>query len=310
MLAAGPAAAQPAVIYELGGKFDRSFNQAAFDGAERWKKDSGKPYLEFEIQNAAQREQAAERFAQRGASPIVGIGFPQAASIEKVARAHPQTRFAIVDAVVDLPNVQSFVYREHEGSFLAGMLAAMASKSGKLGFVGGMDVPLVRKFACGYEQGARHANPKVQVSTSLIGDTPAAWTDPARGAELTKAQIASGVDVVFSAAGTSGLGIMQAAKDARILAIGVDSNQNGLHPGTMLTSMVKRVDLAVLQAFNGVRPGVTALGLKEGGVDLAMDEHNASLVSAKMRARLDAARADIVSGKLKVIDYTAAMRCR
>jgi basic membrane protein A and related proteins len=227
-----------------------------------------------------------------------------------VARAHPTVRFAIIDAVVDLPNVQSFVYREHEGSFLAGMAAAMASQSGKVGFVGGMDVPLVRKFACGYEQGARHANPNVQVSTSLIGDTPAAWTDPARGAELTKAQVAQGVDVVFSAAGTSGLGIMQAARDARILAIGVDSNQNGLHPGTMLTSMVKRVDLAVLQAFTGVRPGVTALGLKEGGVDLAMDEHNAKLVTAAMRARLDAARAEIVSGKLKVIDYTLAMRCR
>jgi basic membrane protein A and related proteins len=250
------------------------------------------------------------RFAQRGASPIVGIGFPQAASIDKVARAHPKTRFAIVDAVVDLPNVQSFVYREHEGSFLAGMAAAMASQSGKVGFVGGMDIPLVRKFACGYEQGAKHVNPNVSVSTSLIGDTPAAWTDPTRGAELTKAQVTQGVDVVFSAAGTSGLGIMQAAKDARILAIGVDSNQNGLHPGTMLTSMVKRVDLAVLQAFKGVQPGVTALGLKEGGVDLAMDEHNAKLVTPAMRARLDAARADIVSGKLKVIDYTLAMRCQ
>jgi basic membrane protein A and related proteins len=298
------------VIYELGGKFDKSFNQAAYDGAERWKKESGKPYLEFEIQNAAQREQAALRFAQRGASPIVGIGFPQAASIEKVAKAHPGVRFAIIDAVVDLPNVQSFVYREHEGSFLAGMLAAMASKSGKVGFVGGMDIPLVRRFACGYEQGARHANPNVQVSTSLIGDTPAAWTDPARGAELTKAQVAQGVDVVFSAAGTSGLGIMQAARDARIFAIGVDSNQNGLHPGTMLTSMVKRVDLAVLQAFKGVQPGVTALGLREGGVDLAMDEHNARLVTPAMRARLAAARADIVGGKLKVIDYTVAMACR
>ena len=310
LLAVVQAAAQPAVIYELGGKFDKSFNQAAFDGAERWNKESGKPYLEFEIQNAAQREQAALRFAERGASPIVGIGFPQAASIEKVARAHPNVRFAIVDAVVNLPNVQSFVYREHEGSFLAGMAAAMASKSGRVGFVGGMDVPLVRKFACGYEQGARHVNPKVQVSTSLIGDTPAAWTDPARGAELTKAQVAQGIDVVFSAAGTSGLGIMQAAKDARILAIGVDSNQNGLHPGTVLTSMVKRVDLAVLQAFNGVRPGVTALGLKEGGVDLAMDEHNARLVTPAMRARLDAARTDIVSGKRKVIDFTVAMACR
>lgn len=241
---------------------------------------------------------------------MVAIGFPQAPSIAKVARLYPDTPFAIVDAVVELPNVQSFVYREHEGSFLAGMLAAMASRRGKVGFVGAMDIPLVRKFACGFEQGARHADPKVQVFTSLIGNTPAAWTDPARGAELTKAQVVQGVDVVFSAAGTSGLGILQAAKDAGILAIGVDSNQNGLHPGTVLTSMVKRVDLAVLQAFSGIRPGVTALGLKEGGVDLAMDEHNAPLVTPAMRERLAAARAEIVGGRLKVIDYTVANACR
>jgi basic membrane protein A len=304
------AAAQPAVIYELGGKFDRSFNQAAWNGAERWKAaHGGKPYLEFEITNAAQREQAVLRFAQRGASPIVGIGFPQAAAIEKAARAYPQTPFAIVDAVVDLPNVQSFVFREHEGSFLAGMLAAMASRSGRVGMVGGMDIPLVRKFACGFEQGARHANPKVEFRLSMVGATPAAWTDPARGAELAKAQIAQGVDVIFAAAGTSGLGAMQAAKDADILSIGVDSNQNHLHPGSVLTSMVKRTDLAVQQAFSGVKPGVTALGLKEGGVDLAMDEHNARLVTPVMRARLDAARADIVSGRLTVVDYTAALRC-
>jgi basic membrane protein A and related proteins len=250
------------------------------------------------------------RFAQRGAGPIVGIGFPQAAAIEKAAREHPKTMFAIVDAVVDLPNVQSFIYREHEGSFLAGMAAAMASKSGKVGMVGGMDIPLVRKFACGYEQGAKYARPDVELRVQMIGTTPAAWTDPARGAELAKAQAAQGVDVVFSAAGTSGLGIMQAAKDAGILAIGVDSNQNHLHPGTMLTSMVKRVDLAVAQAFNGVKPGVTVLGLAEGGVGLAMDEHNAKLVTPAMRARLEAAQADIVSGKLKVIDYMASNACR
>lgn len=309
MLACAFAQAQPAIIYELGGKFDKSFNQAAAEGAERWKAQTGKPYLEFEIQNAAQREQAAQRFAQRGASPIVGIGFPQAASIEKVARTHPQLRFAIVDAVVDLPNVQSFVYREHEASFLAGMAAAMASRSGKVGMVGGMDVPLVRKFACGFEQGAKHAQPTTAVAVSMIGNTPAAWTDPARGAELTKAQLAQGVDVVFAAAGTSGLGIMQAARDAGILAIGVDSNQNGLHPGTILTSVLKRVDLAVLQAFGGITPGVTALGLREGGVDLAMDQHNAALVTPAMRTRLDAARADIVAGRLRVIDYTANGRC-
>lgn len=310
LLTASWAQAQPAVIYELGGKNDKSFGEAAWRGAEAWKKETGKPYLEFEIANAAQREQAARRFAERGSDPIVGIGFPQASSIDKVARDFPKLRFAIVDMVVDLPNVQSFVFREHEGSFLVGMLAALASKSGKIGFVGGQDIPLVRKFQCGFEQGARYVNPKVTSIFAMTGTTNAAWTDPARGAELTKAQIAQGVDVVFSAAGTTGFGIMQAAKDGGILAIGVDSNQNHLHPGTMLTSMVKRVDLAVLSAFKGVKPGITSLGLKEGGLDYAMDEHNAKLVTAEMKKRVEAARADIVSGKLKVIDFTAANACK
>ena len=152
--AAGSAAAQPAVIFDMGGKFDKSFNQAAFDGAERWKKETGKPYLEFEITNAAQREQAKRRMAERGANPIVAIGFSQGSSLEKVAKEFPKTQFAIVDSVVDLPNVQSITFKEHEGSFLVGMMAALASKTGKVGFVGGMDIPLIRKFACGYEQGA------------------------------------------------------------------------------------------------------------------------------------------------------------
>ena len=310
LASAGWVQAQPAVIYELGGKFDRSFNQAAYQGAERWKAETGKPYLEFEVQNAAQREQAARRFAEKGANPIVGIGFPQASSIETVAKAFPNQRFAIVDMVVALPNVQSFVYREHEGSFLVGMMAALASKSGKVGFVGGMDIPLVRKFLCGYEQGAKYAVPRIEVVSAMTGTTPAAWTDPARGAELAKAQIAQGVDVVFAAAGTTGLGIMQAAKDAGKLAIGVDSNQNHLHPGNILTSMVKRVDLAVWQAFKGVQPGITALGLKEGAIDYAMDEHNARLVPPEMKQKVETAKAAIIAGKIQVIDYTAANACR
>ena len=308
-LAASFAAAEPALILEMGGKADRSFNQAAWEGAEAWKKKTGQPYLEFEIANAAQREMAARRFAERGANPVVGIGFSMASAIAKVAREFPKTQFAIVDAVVDLPNVQSFVYREHEGSFLVGMLAALASKTGKVGFVGGQDIPLVRKFLCGYEQGARYADPKVVLSSSMTGTTPSAWTDPLRGAELAKAQLAQGADVIFAAAGTTGLGIMQATRDAGRLAIGVDSNQNHLHPGFILTSMVKRVDLAVASAFDGVKPGVTALGLKEGALDYAMDEHNAALVTPAMKARVDTARAAIVAGRLSVVDYTVGGRC-
>ena len=302
--------AAPAVIYDMGGKFDKSFNQAGYDGAERWKKETGQAYLEFEISNPAQREQAQRRMAERGADPIVGIGFSQGTSMERVARDFPRIRFAIIDAVVDLPNVQSIVFKEHEGSFLVGMMAAMASKTGKVGFVGGMDIPLIRKFQCGYEQGAKYVNPQVQVSASMTGTTPAAWNDPTRGAELARSQFASGVDVIFAAAGGTGIGIYQAARDAGRLAIGVDSNQNHLQPGTMLTSMVKRVDVAVYQAFKGVKPGVTSLGLKEGGVDVALDEYNAGLVSAAMKQKVDAARSDIVAGRIKVIDYMTANACR
>ncbi len=307
---AGVAMAQPAVIYDMGGKFDKSFNQAAYDGAEKWKKETGKAYLEFEISNPTQREQAKRRMAERGADPIVGIGFSQGTSMEKVAKDFPKLKFAIIDSVVNLPNVQSIVFKEHEGSFLVGMMAALASKSGKVGFVGGMDIPLIRKFQCGFEQGAKYANPKVGVTGNMTGTTPAAWNDPARGAELAKAQFAAGVDVIFAAAGGTGIGVYQAAKDAGKLAIGVDSNQNHIQSGTMLTSMVKRVDVAVYNAFKGVKPGVAALGLAEGGVDYALDEHNAKLVSADMKKRVDAAKADIISGKIKVVDYMTASACK
>ena len=306
----GVAHAQPAVIYDMGGKFDKSFNQAGFDGAERWKKETGKPYLEFEISNPTQREQAMRRMAERGANPIVAIGFSMGSSLEKVARDFPKTQFAIIDAMVRLPNVQSTAFSEHEGSFLVGMMAALASKTGKVGFVGGMDIPLIRKFQCGFEQGARYANPKVATSANMTGTTPTAWNDPARGAELARSQFATGVDVIFAAAGGTGLGVYQAAKDAGRLAIGVDSNQNHVQPGTMLTSMVKRVDVAVYSAFKGVQPGVATLGLKEGGVDVAMDAHNAKLVTADMTRRVNAARADIVSGKVKVIDYMTNNDCK
>ena len=302
--------AEPAIIYDLGGKFDKSFNQSAYDGMERWKKETGKSYLDFEVSNETQREQAVRRMAERGASPIIGVGFSQASAIEKVAKDFPKLQFAIIDMVIDLPNVQSVVFNEHEGSFLVGMLAAQASKTGKVGFVGGMDIPLIRKFQCGYEQGAKYANPKVETFANMTGTTGAAWNDPGRGGELTKAQFAKGADVVFAAAGGTGTGDYQAAKDAGKLAIGVDSNQNYLQPGTMLTSMVKHVDVAVVNVLKSYKPGVSSLGLKEDGVGYAMDANNAKLVTADMKAKVDAARADIISGKIKVVDYMTASACK
>ncbi len=301
---------EPAIVYDMGGKFDKSFNEAAYNGMERWKKESGKTYLEFEISNESQREQAIRRMAERGASPIIGVGFSQASSIEKTAKEFPKLNFAIIDMVVALPNVQSVVFKEHEGSFLVGAMAAMASKTGKVSFVGGMDIPLIRKFQCGYEQGAKFVNPKAEVFSNMTGTTGAAWNDPARGGELAKAQFAKGSDVVFAAAGGTGTGVYQAAKDSGKLAIGVDSNQNHLQPGTMLTSMIKRVDVAVYNVIKAHAPGVTVMGLKEGGVDYALDANNAPLVGTDMKKKVDTIKADIISGKIKVADYMADNACK
>ena len=303
-------AADPAVVFDMGGKFDKSFNEAAYTGIEKWKKETGKKYLSFEITNESQREQAIRRMAERGASPIIGIGFGQASSIEKVAKEFPKLQFAIIDMVVDLPNVQSVVFKEQEGSFLVGAMAALASKTGKVGFVGGMDIPLIRKFECGYKQGAMFINPKAEMIGNMTGTTGAAWNDPARGGELAKAQFSQGVDVVFAAAGGTGIGVYQAAKDSGKLAIGVDSNQNHIQPGTMLTSMLKRVDVAVYNVAKGHKPGISVLGLKEGGVDYAMDANNAKLVTADMKKKVEAAKADIISGKIKVADFMADNACK
>ena len=311
LLLAGTAAqAEPAVVYDMGGKFDKSFNEAGYRGIERWRKETGGKVLEFEIANETQREQALRRMAERGASPIIGIGFSQAAAVEKVAREYPKQKFTVIDGVVNLPNVQSVLFKEQEGSFLVGMMAAIASKTGKVGFIGGMDIPLIRRFQCGYEQGVKYANPKAEVLLNTVGTTGAAWGDPARGAELAKAQFSKQADVIFAAAGGTGMGVYQAAKDAGKLAIGVDSNQNYLQPGTMLTSMLKRVDVAVYQALKDHKPGTLVLGLKEGGVDYTVDEYNAKLVTPEMKRKVEAAKAEIVAGRIHVADHLVDGKCR
>ncbi len=315
LAAASAAEIKPAVVYDIGGKFDKSFNEGASRGAERFKAESKTGFAEFEATTEPQFEQAHRRFAQRGQDPIVGVGFNQAKAVEKVATEFPNTRFTLIDGVVKLPNVQSVVFKEHEGSFLVGILAAMASKTGKVGFVGGMDIPLIRKFACGYEQGVRHANPKAEVIQNMTGTTPSAWNDPGRGGELARGQFDRGVDVVFAAAGATGTGVLQAAKDQGKLAIGVDSNQNHLHPGTILTSMVKRVDVAAHDSFKAAmegswQAGVTVLGLKEGGVDWALDDNNRRLITPEMKAKVDEAKAGIIDGSIKVHDYMSGNSCQ
>ena len=311
-LSAGAALADPAIIFDLGGKFDKSFNEAAFTGAKRWAEETGGNFREIELTSEAQREQALRRFAEAGYNPVVMTGFAFASSLDTVAPDFPDTKFAIIDMVVDQPNVQSIVYKEQEGSYLVGVMAAMASKTGTVGFVGGMDIPLIRKFACGYVQGVKAANPDAKVIQNMTGTTPAAWNDPVKGGELTKAQIAQGADIVYAAAGSTGLGVLQTAADEGILSIGVDSNQNYLHPGKVLTSMMKRVDVAVYNAFAAgpdLKSGFNVLGLAEGGIDFAMDDNNKDLVTPEMLAAVEAAKAKIIAGEIEVHDYMSDNSC-
>lgn len=311
-ITATAAMADPAIIFDLGGKFDKSFNEAAFAGAQKWADETGGSYKEIELSSEAQREQALRRFAEAGNNPIVMTGFAFASALETVAPDFPDTKFAIIDMVVDQPNVRSVVFNEHEGSYLVGVAAAKASQSGSVGFVGGMDIPLIRKFACGYVQGVKATNASANVIQNMTGTTPSAWNDPVKGAELTKAQIAQGADVVYAAAGGTGVGVLQAAADEGILSIGVDSNQNYLHPGKVLTSMLKRVDVAVFDAFSegtDLTPGFNVLGIANGGIDYAVDENNATIFNDDIKAAVEAAKAGIVDGSISVHDYMSDDNC-
>ncbi len=305
---------KPAVVFDMGGKFDKSFNEGIWNGTEQFRKETGIKYREFEVQQEAQREQFLRKLAQKGSDVVIAVGFAQAAALEKVAKEYPNTKFSIIDMVVDLPNVQSIIFKEHEGSFLVGVLAAMKSETGKVGFVGGMDIPLISKFACGYVQGVKYINSGATVYQKMTGATPAAWNDPTRGGELAKSMYDNGADIVYAAAGGTGLGVLQAAADNNKLAIGVDSNQNHLQPGFVLTSMLKRVDVASYEVFKTAhegtwKPGFKVLGLAEEGVGWSLDEHNAPLITGEMKSKVEQIRKDIISGKIQVHDYMSNNSC-
>lgn len=312
-LSAGAALAEPALIFDLGGKFDKSFNEAAHNGAQRWAEETGGEYREIELQSEAQREQALRRFAEAGSNPIITMGFAMADPLSSVAPDYPDTKFVAIDVTwLEAPNVRQIGFAEHEGSYLVGMLAGLASETDTVGFIGGMDIPLIRHFGCGYAQGVMAANADAEVIANMTGTTPAAWNDPVKGSELTTAQISQGADVIYAAAGGTGVGVLQTAADKDILSIGVDSNQNHLHPGQVLTSMLKRVDVAVydaLQAGTEVETGVFTLGLAEDGVGYALDDNNASLISDEMKAAVDDARQKIIDGEITVASYYENESC-
>jgi basic membrane protein A and related proteins len=274
---------KPALVYGTGGKFDKSFNEAAAAGAEKFKADTGIDYRDFEPTSDTQGEQAIRNFASKGFNPVVAVSFAWTSAMEKVAAEYPDTKFVIVDSVVDLPNVRSVVYKEEEGSYLVGLLAGMASKTGKVGFIGGMDIPLIRKFGCGYVQGAKAANDKIEVFQNMTGTTGAAWNDPVRGGELTKNQIDQGADVIYAAAGATGLGVLQTAAD----------NGNAYQ------------DLKD-DKFTG---GTQALGIAQDGVGYSLDDDNKALITPEMIAAADKAKADIIAGTIKVHDYMSDNSC-
>ncbi len=315
MSAMAQADIKPAVVYDLGGKFDKSFNEGVWNGIQKFQNETGIEVMEFEVTNEAQREQAMRRMAERGATVILGVGFGQADAIATVSAEFPETQFSIIDVSwLSGDNLRQYAFKEHEGSYLVGVAAAKASQSGKVGFVGGMDIPLISRFACGYKGGVKSVNANADVYENMTGTTPSAWNDPAKGAELTRSQIDRGADVVYHAAGGTGAGVIQAAADAGKLAIGVDSNQNGMAPGSVLTSMLKRVDVAAyntfIDAYNGeFTSGVNILGVAEGGVDWALDENNASLITADIKDAVESARADILSGKVSVHDFMSDSNC-
>lgn len=312
---AGSHSIKPAVVFDMGGKFDKSFNEGVWNGVKKFTEETGIEVMEFEVTNETQREQAMRRMVDKGATIVLGVGFAQADAISKVAADNPDVQFSIIDVGwLDAPNLRQYVFKEHEGSFLVGVAAAKASQTGKVGFVGGQDIGLISRFACGYVGGVKSILPNAEVYENMTGSTPAAWNDPARGAELTRSQIDRGADVVYHAAGGTGVGVIQAAADAGKLAIGVDSNQNGLAPGSVLTSMLKRVDVAAYETFmdaknNAFTSGVQVLGVAEGGVDWALDDNNKSLITADIKSAIEKAKDGILSGDIVVHDFLADQNC-
>ena len=298
------------IVFDIGGKDDKSFNSAAWEGIKQASKDFSIHMRDVEPGEPSSIEPCMRVLAERGYDLIVGVGFAQAPIMESVASDYPNQKFAIIDGVIDKANVASLLFKEHEGSFLVGMIAASVSKTGKIGFVGGMDISLIHKFETGYMEGARFANPRIQVFDNYVGVTDGAWNNPGKGKELAKAQIERGVDIIFQAAGNSGLGVFDAAEETHNYAIGVDSNQNWVKPGFVLTSMMKRVDVAVYKTVQEVvegrfTGGIHLFGLENDGVAYALDDYNRALIPQSVLDQVERAKQEIIAGRIRVTDAMA-----
>jgi basic membrane protein A and related proteins len=302
--------AKVAIVFDIGGKDDRSFNAAANVGMIRAKKDLPILLRDVEPGDPTSIEPALRAFAQYGYNLITGVGFAQGPIVGQVAADYPQLHFVLIDSLVDLPNVASLLFKEHEGSFLVGMIAAYKNRTGTIGFVGGMDIPLIHKFATGYEEGARYVSPNIHILKNYVGITDAAWNNPGKGRELANSQYEQGADVIFQAAGNSGLGVFDAAESYKKFAIGVDANQNWIKPGYVLTSMLKRIDNAVYSIVKDevegkFKGGVHIYGLENDGVGYAIDDNNRNLIPDWVIEKVEQARKEIIAGKIKVTDAMA-----
>lgn len=310
--AAAPAPTGPQVglVFDIGGRGDKSFNDAADRGLAEARKTLGAQVEVIEPGEGADREAALRQLAARKMDLIIGVGFLFTEDINRLAADFPQQRFACVDYTVTPgkavpPNVAALKFKEEEGSFLVGALAALVSKSPKLGFVGGMDIPLIHKFRAGYTAGAKHVRPDAEVLPTFAGVTGEAFANPGKGKELALSLYGKGVDIIYHASGSTGLGVFEAARAQKKLAIGVDSNQWEEAPGVVLTSMIKKVDVAVLETVRAVKTGtfqggVREFDLKSGGVDYVLDEHNRPLIPEDVRQKVEALRGEIVAGRIVV----------
>lgn len=305
------------VVFDVGGRGDKSFNDGAYRGAERAAGELGARVRFIEPGEGADREAGLRLLAAEGMDIVIGVGFIFTDDLTQLAREYPATAFAGVDYAVAMdsagnplpppPNLAALKFREEEGSFLVGALAAMVGRSQKVGFVGGMDSPQIHRFEAGYAAGVRAVCPACQVIAQYAGVTPEAFRNPGRGKELALSQYQQGVNVVYHAAGSTGLGVFEAARTMGKLAIGVDADQYAEAPGHVLTSMVKRVDNAVFDVIRQVQArqfpgGIQEFGLAQDGVGYVYDEHNRALIPDSVRARLEVLKRAIVSGRIRVPD--------
>jgi basic membrane protein A len=306
-----PATLHVGLVFDVGGRGDKSFNDAAYAGLDSAKKTLGIDYTFVEPGEGGDRESALRQFAAGSSDLIVGVGFLFSDDIKNVAKEFPNKEFACIDMNVTpgetlASNLVALKFKEEEGSYLVGALAGLLSKTHRVGFLGGMEIPLIKKFEAGYKAGVARVAPETKVLVKYAGTTGQAFKDPTKGKELGLALYGDGADIVFHASGSTGLGLFEAAKEKNGLAIGVDSDQYDSMPGVVLTSMVKRVDVAVYdtieQALAGRFPGGQSLvfGLKDSGVGYVYDARNAAQIPSEVKAKVDGLRDDIIAGRITV----------